>query len=1708
MTSQQNQIQQLIAEIDAVLGKASPRLPWVMSSEASQQRQVLEKIRDYLASRTGLANVPSESGWGEAAELAELSVPATLENSAQQVLQALLQEMDYLRTQMLQPMRVEVDALQQQRDSLLKEVRLLEVERLRSPDRDELKPPLAEFLQALIEQMQETLTQRLTQTVQQSDRLLQGDRPDADVTALLNASSSQQLAQLQRLQDQSDQLLLKLDSTLTTVFEALQNSVASYQASLAQGLENMHSLGQQGEIVVSALINHLAEQLSQEASAYLAAARSPEPEQRLLMSQSEQTELAESEVADEIPPASDWNDPAAIAEAALDLDSLDLDFDFDDDDDITLLQLDEEITQLQFDQPEADTFAADEDATVIQSPLDSPAAATAADPLDKLAAFEPEPSAPTGEYREEIDTLYESLFGPEDIAAAVELSQPTTPPEAAQPPTDEATAAVDALDFLTVELAGLENLETDMATADTSAEVDSVETVDEATTSDHLDNLDQLDDLDIDSVEAVDEAATLDQLDNLDQLDDLDNEAVTPDQLENLDTLLLGETIDSVETSPEPVTLDSFFAGSESESNGHQTSEVPETIASLAELLPDHPTASFSTSDTLLAGFDETLSLSPEALTEDAYIPAPPNEDLLVDDAEANDVVELSLDLDSSVLEQLSADLSSLEGLEPEALTESDLNLSRDRSDELFPEDTPLLDELAFDFPDELASVADNEAIAPDVDPPAVSSSSSTLSDWRAFADELQADNRDDEVEETGATLEDLIAATEVEADTSETAETLSLEALSALELEDIDFSPPPADTPPPQEAPEEMPMAEPDEAIADPAWQVSLSELDNLDNLDELDNLATPDDAPSDRPNLSLETLENLSFEDLSPEADQPASPDENRAEAFSDTFDDFSLGDVAEPIGAPDPVEDRSAAELEPDFSLDLPDDLDLAWGEEAALGSAEAADQPQVPDLEPPATDDPAADGATWDTLAANLSALDASLAATSETDLDEPQPPESAVRPDIPDFESDLERDLPSATAALDESNDMLTRLPTADSAPELLTDEPNALPELAETARREPAAATLAGDSVQPSIAEVDQADQSNTLPPVEADEATHPQHWFLGIDLGTTGLSAVLMDRTNDQVYPLYWLASDAATAEETGRNFRLPAIAQLEQTTATHPPQWQIASVGLAAVPQPAHSTVSASHQLWLRHFKPLLKITVPQADLEPWLQWSEDQQLPLLTVQATLQQLLAALQDQHCAALGLTQPLTTVLSKLQGVIVGYPANWPDTYSFNIREAILAAQLVNQPEQIFFVEDAIAVVLSGLPQPVANSTPAANPQVTRQQTLYQARWQGGTVVINGGATLTELAIVSIPAELSDLKHENFTLRSFAYGGDAIDQDILCRLLYPAEMRQTRDREVRLPAAHEKNNGWNWQSASLITAADWQNLQLENLILPRAGEPDLANRHRLQQRLNSSLLGQSLLEAARYLKLILQHQSQFQLNLGNQAWTVKRRDLESRIFLPYIQRVNQQLNILLSQSGLSAPAVNQVICTGGSASLAAFARWLRQKFPNATIIQDTYPGDRPPSCSRVAYGLVNLCRYPEVLEITRQQYNDYFLLAELLRVFPDHPLPVSGIMHRLEERGINTQACQMHVLALLEGHLPPGLVPTEADFGLIAADSVERAGYATLTTAPLFTKQGNQIYVPNEAQSERLKQHLNQLLAHKQQTLDEPLIADLAAEVA
>lgn len=673
-------------------------------------------------------------------------------------------------------------------------------------------------------------------------------------------------------------------------------------------------------------------------------------------------------------------------------------------------------------------------------------------------------------------------------------------------------------------------------------------------------------------------------------------------------------------------------------------------------------------------------------------------------------------------------------------------------------------------------------------------------------------------------------------------------------------------------------------------------------------------------------------------------------------------------------------------------------------------------------------------------------------------------------------------------------------PTAEFVP-----EPESVPELIEEAA--PTAGPAVVDEVvfasAGMLATLGDDDPDGALPEEAETSDTLAAEWFLGIDLGTSGLSAVLMEQHSGSAHPLCWVSDTAP--EDTPADFRIPAVVTVSTPDPEAGAAFELRAVGQAAIAQPADS----SDQQRLHTLRPFLRAGIPyqRADgtAAPQVQWSDTETLPLqhmLSAVTALLQLVCHPADAglQLTAIGLeTDPLADALASLQGVVVGLPTNWSDTYCFNLREAVLATGLVESPNQVFVVEEAIAAILSGLPDP---STPAPPANRSAAQPLYQCHWQGGTVVVSGGAACTEVGIVDLPQPLDAVSREDFQLRNLAYGGDALDLDIICQLLVPAERRQPLGPGSRRPP----NRGWGWQAAlPEVANAQWNDLQLDTFDLPQLAEPDVAARQRLRQHLEASKLGQSLLEAARYLKLILQNQNQYQLELADQSWRVLRRDLESRVLVPYIQRINQQVNGLLSQTGLASQGINQVICTGGNASFSTIAKWLRQKFPNATIIQDTYPSDRPQTCSRVAYGLVNLCRYPQVLDVPRHQYSDYFLLHEMMRVLPDAPLPFDGILHLLEEQGINVSACQPRIAALLEGHLPPGLLPDVATRELLSRETLMSKTYQDLAAGSLFSRQTRNIYVVNTAQRDRLFQHLAALIDGKQQSLAEPLFAQLVS---
>jgi hypothetical protein len=285
VSSNRDQLQALIADIDGILRKMNSRLAWWSSGET---RRVLERVRLYLDSQLSC----DQGGTVSALPPYAIAPGATSEAAeAQAVLQALMQDLSGLRTNLMQPLQEEIATLRQERYSLMAEVRQLEQRERHyqtlAGQQAQQQQAIADFLQALLGPLQDRLSQQVSQAIGQIETQLlmegTGDRQeqsplDSEFRENLNAfmvensgllSPEARLEQLQRLQGESDRLLMSLDSTLRVVFEALERNVNSYNDSLVQGLDKMHRLGQQGELMFSALVNHLAQLLGQETSSYL-----------------------------------------------------------------------------------------------------------------------------------------------------------------------------------------------------------------------------------------------------------------------------------------------------------------------------------------------------------------------------------------------------------------------------------------------------------------------------------------------------------------------------------------------------------------------------------------------------------------------------------------------------------------------------------------------------------------------------------------------------------------------------------------------------------------------------------------------------------------------------------------------------------------------------------------------------------------------------------------------------------------------------------------------------------------------------------------------------------------------------------------------------------------------------------------------------------------------------------------------------------------------------------------------------------------------------------------------------------------------------------------------------------------------------------------------------------------------------------------------
>ena len=289
--TQSDQIRALLAEIDELLDGGSNSFIWRFSGDRVRHRQTLEHLRSYLnklqytiKARSTSDELPlllrSDSpnpfaideydAFDDSSELAPTEADAEMDATELEVrplgyqdseglLDQLGLELSQLRESLLGPLQKEVEQLRNERNALQTEVTALKIERAQNGPFQEVL--LRQFLETLMGRLQERLVKQVSQVLQEAlPRII------ASQAAALPPAETQEVEQLQK---RANGLLSNMDSTLRVFSQTLEQNIQAYQQSLSVGLERMHSMGREGEVMMSALVNQLAEQMERQTALYL-----------------------------------------------------------------------------------------------------------------------------------------------------------------------------------------------------------------------------------------------------------------------------------------------------------------------------------------------------------------------------------------------------------------------------------------------------------------------------------------------------------------------------------------------------------------------------------------------------------------------------------------------------------------------------------------------------------------------------------------------------------------------------------------------------------------------------------------------------------------------------------------------------------------------------------------------------------------------------------------------------------------------------------------------------------------------------------------------------------------------------------------------------------------------------------------------------------------------------------------------------------------------------------------------------------------------------------------------------------------------------------------------------------------------------------------------------------------------------------------------
>jgi hypothetical protein len=487
-----------------------------------------------------------------------------------------------------------------------------------------------------------------------------------------------------------------------------------------------------------------------------------------------------------------------------------------------------------------------------------------------------------------------------------------------------------------------------------------------------------------------------------------------------------------------------------------------------------------------------------------------------------------------------------------------------------------------------------------------------------------------------------------------------------------------------------------------------------------------------------------------------------------------------------------------------------------------------------------------------------------------------------------------------------------------------------------------------------------------------------------------------------------------------------------------------QIELLPIEAIAEVLNPQDYSAPTILIKNFKPFLQVALPYLVDDTWqpkIQWKRSLNLSLQSLIGGCQDLFRQLEIPKA-----------IRPNIENVVLAHPSAWSDIYSLNMREAILAAELVSRPEQVIMIDQAIAPILTMIEE---NS-------IQYPALLIDANNDSLCFCLVGSANQRNGNIPAIATS------------SYDYAGFGIAQDILTQLIYSR-----------------------WRNAKNQNR-DACNLNL--ISLPNLAMSDRLKRIVLRQTLEETTAGQELWQAANQImeQLSLTENDEFEINIMDYLIVISRREIENQVLQLFIQRIGHELNALMLRAVGSANEIQQILLSGSYTKFPSLQKWLNQKFNQAEI--------RQLSDHSIAKGLAIAPLFTPMLDLSRQQYSDYFILSEISCLSTKSSYTSQSLLRQLRNQGINTNACEQRILQILNGEVSLQLFPwQELENKILITESLL---HRELAQGRLFEVSTDGTYQPNPLQFRLLQAYLELISGYLRQSLAEPLVLSLQSTIS